>query len=199
MEDAAPADIELLTRLASGDRGVLSILYDRHAESLYPIAVRILRDRSEAEDVLHDAFVTLSERASQYSEARGSVVAWLVALVRNLSIDRARRRDRRGTLDRDVVANEPPPSVRTPERSFAEASERQKMQRAMASLPEPQRKTLESAFFEGLSYPEMAEREGVPLGTIKSRAARALAALREALEREGVEFDRTKLIPRGEP
>jgi RNA polymerase sigma-70 factor (ECF subfamily) len=199
VEENTHADSELLSRIAKGDRGVLSVLYDRYAESLYPIAVRVLRDRSEAEDVLHDAFVTLAERAAQYSESRGTVVAWLVALVRNLSIDRARRRDRRGTIDRDVVAHEPPPSVRTPERSFVEASERQKMQRAMASLAEPQRKTLESAFFEGLSYPEMAEREGVPLGTIKSRAARALAALREALEREGVSLDPTKLTARGEP
>ena len=115
----------------------------------------------------------MSERASQYVPERGSVIAWLVTLVRNLSIDRTRRRDRRGELARDVLPHEPPASARDPERLTAEASERQKIRAALSSLPEAQRRTLEVAFFEGLSYPEIAERENVPLGTIKSRAARA--------------------------
>jgi RNA polymerase sigma-70 factor (ECF subfamily) len=76
--------------------------------------------------------------------------------------------------------------VRDPERLTSEAGEREKIRRALAKLPDAQRQTLEVAFFEGLSYPEIAEREKVPLGTIKSRAARALAALREALAEEGV-------------
>jgi RNA polymerase sigma-70 factor (ECF subfamily) len=79
--------------------------------------------------------------------------------------------------------------VRDPERLTSDASEREKIRRALTSLPEAQRQTLEVAFFEGLSYPEIAARENVPLGTIKSRAARALAALREALVKEGVTFD----------
>ena len=161
-------------------------LYDRYSPTLFPIALRIVRDRSEAEDLIHDAFVAVNERAAQYAADRGSVIAWLVTLVRNLSIDRTRRRDRRGTLAREVVAHEPPASVRDPERLTSDASERVKIQRALTTLPEAQRQTLEVAFFEGLSYPEIAARENVPLGTIKSRAARALSALREALVKEGV-------------
>lgn len=183
------ADVELLRRIADGDVAAMGALYDRHAAGLFPIALRIVRDRVEAEDVLHDAFVAVSERAGQYEVGRGAVIAWLVTLVRNLSIDRTRRRDRRGALAREVISHEPPPSNRDPERLTAEASERAKIRRALATLPDAQRQTLEVAFFEGLSYPEIAEREGVPLGTIKSRAARALASLREALEKEGVAFD----------
>jgi RNA polymerase sigma-70 factor (ECF subfamily) len=179
-------DAELLLRIAKGDVRAVGELYDRYASTLFPIALRIVRERSEAEDVLHDAFVAVSERAGQYTAERGSVVAWLVTLVRNLSIDRTRRRERRGTLARDVLPHEPPASVRDPERLTSEAFERDKIRRALASLPEAQRQTLEVAFFEGLSYPEIAARENVPLGTIKSRAARALAALREALQKEGV-------------
>ncbi len=182
-------DSELLKLIAEGDVRAVGELYDRYSPTLFPIAVRILRDRSEAEDVLHDAYVAVSERASQYTPERGTVIAWLVTLVRNLSIDRTRRRDRRGELTREVLPHEPPASVRDPERLTSDAFERDKIRRALATLPEAQRQTLEVAFFEGLSYPEIAAREGVPLGTIKSRAARALSALRDALEKEGVAFD----------
>ena len=181
-----PTDSELLRRIAKGDVSAVGELYDRYSPTMFPIALRIVRDRAEAEDVLHDAFVAVNERASQYTAERGSVIAWLVTLVRNLSIDRTRRRDRRGTLARDVLPYESPVEVRDPERLTSDASEREKIRRALASLPEAQRITLEVAFFEGLSYPEIATRESVPLGTIKSRAARALASLREALEKEGV-------------
>ena len=184
------SDAELLTIIAAGDVGAVGELYDRYGSTLFPIAVRIVRERSEAEDVLHDAFVAVSERAGQYAAERGSVIAWLVTLVRNLSLDRMRRRERRGALARDVIAHEPPASARDPERLASDASERAKIRRALAKLPAAQRHTLEVAFFEGLSYPEIAERENVPLGTIKSRAARALAALRGALAEEGVAMEK---------
>ncbi len=181
------SDAELLRRIAGGEGEAVGQLYDRYAAMLLPLALRIVRDRAEAEDVLHDAFVAVSERAGQYASDRGTPVAWLVTLVRNLSIDRTRRRDRRGTLAREVIAHEPGVRTADPESLTADAAERSKIRRALASLPEVQRVTLEIAFFEGLSYPEIAEREGVALGTIKSRAARALASLREALEREASE------------
>lgn len=185
MSDVAHADAELLRLIADGDVRAVGELYDRYASTLFPIAVRILRERTEAEDILHDAFVVVSERASQYAPERGSVVAWLVTLVRNLSIDRSRRRDRRSTLAREVLPHEPPPSVRDPERLTSDAAEHQKIRRALSRLPEAQRQTLEVAFFEGLSYPEIAARDNVPLGTIKSRAARALTALRRRSSRRG--------------
>lgn len=183
------SDAELLTQIAAGDVRAVGELYDRYSSTLFPIALRIVRDRTEAEDIMHDAFVAVNERAAQYAPDRGSVIAWLVTLVRNLSIDRTRRRERRGSLARDVIAHEPPASARDPERLTSEASERDKIRRALSSLPEAQRQTLEVAFFEGLSYPEIAARENVPLGTIKSRAARALAALRDALVKEGVSIE----------
>jgi RNA polymerase sigma-70 factor, ECF subfamily len=186
LPSADASDIDLLRRLAEGDGQAIAELYDKYAPVLLPLAIRIVRDRAEAEDVVHDAFVAVGARAGQYTAERGTVAAWMVTLVRNLSIDRTRRRERRGTLVRKVLAHEPVEKVADPEGLTAESAERNKVRRALQSLPEVQRTTLEIAFFEGLSYPEIAEREGVPLGTIKSRAARALASLREALEREGV-------------
>ena len=182
-----------MSLIAGGDVRAVGELYDRYAPTLFPIALRIIRDRSEAEDLLHDAFVAVNERANQYAADRGTVIAWLVTLVRNLSIDRTRRRERRGTLAREVLPHEPPASVRDPERLTSDASEREKIHRALATLPEAQRQTLEVAFFEGLSYPEIAARENVPLGTIKSRAARALSALRDALAKEGVSIDASSI------
>ena len=179
-------DGELIRRIGTGDVQAVGVLYDRYASMLMPLALRIVRDRSEAEDVIHDAFIAVNERAGQYAADRGSVAAWLVTLVRNLCIDRTRRRDRRGTLAREVIAHEPVAPQDNPEALTADAAERMKIRRALNSLPEAQRLTLEVAFFEGLSYPEIAARESVPLGTIKSRAARALAALRDALQNEGI-------------
>jgi RNA polymerase sigma-70 factor (ECF subfamily) len=176
-------DSEVLARIAKGDVDALGALYDRYSPTLFPIALRIMRVRAEAEDVMHDAFVVVSERAAQYSADRGSVSAWLVTLVRNLCIDRARRRDRRGAL-LQREANAPPDSVRSPESAMDIAHDRARVRAALEALPEAQRETLLVAFFEGLSYPEIAERDGVPLGTVKSRAARAMAALRDALEKQ---------------
>ncbi|HEY8087113.1 MAG TPA: sigma-70 family RNA polymerase sigma factor [Polyangiaceae bacterium] len=183
-----PTDVELLGRIASGDVGAVAALYDRHASMLLGLALRIVRDRAEAEDVIHDAFVAVGDRAGQYVVERGAVGAWLVTLVRNLSIDRTRRRDRRGAIARDVLAHDPEAKAAatpaTPEAEVASARERERVRRALARLPDVQRTTLEIAFYEGLTYAEIADREGVPIGTIKSRAARALQALREALGTE---------------
>ncbi|MGD0527313.1 MAG: sigma factor, partial [Polyangiaceae bacterium] len=96
-------DVELLQRIAAGDVLAVAELYDRHARMLLALSLRIVRERAEAEDVLHDAFVVVGERAGQYVPERGAVGAWLVTLVRNLSIDRTRRRDRRGAIAREVL------------------------------------------------------------------------------------------------
>lgn len=185
----AQHDIEILRRVAAGELEAVGLLYDRYAPILLPLALRVLRDRAEAEDVLHDAFVAVSERAGQYVPERGSVAGWLVTLVRNLSIDRTRRRDRRGELAREHVLADVGPPPPDPEELTDASSERVRIRRALDSLPAAQRSTLEVAFYEGLTYPEIAEREGVPLGTVKSRAARALASLRQALAREGISVE----------
>jgi len=180
---ATAADRQLMTRVASGDQDAVAGLYDRYSHVLLPVALRILGSRADAEDVLHDAFVTLPDRARHYSADRGSVAAWLTILVRNLSLDRARRRGVRQALTREVAESTQPPAEwsRDPETAAHLASKSERVRRALQSLPDVQRATLLTAFFEGLSYPEIAARDGVSVGTVKSRAARALAALREAL------------------
>jgi|SRR6185503_1266414 len=180
-EDAAS-----MQRICMGEADAgLAELYDRYAPVALGMAFKIVRDQRDAEDVVHDAFIAIVERADQYRVERGSVVAWLVTTVRNLALDRARRRVRRAQITDEELRHEPIEPVTDPESLSLLEQERAAVRAALDLLSPSQRVTLEIAFFEGLSYPEIAEREGVPLGTVKSRAARALAALREALDGAG--------------
>ncbi|MRG94099.1 sigma-70 family RNA polymerase sigma factor [Polyangium spumosum] len=175
-------DARAMRRICDGDDDAIAEIYDRHASVAYGLALKIVRDALEAEDVVHDAFVAIVERADQYRAERGTVVAWLVTTVRNLALDRARRRTRRAQITEEELRHEPAEPVVDPESTSVLDLERRAVRAALVGLPAAQRATLETAFFEGLSYPEIAERDGVPLGTVKSRAARALSALRVALE-----------------
>jgi RNA polymerase sigma-70 factor, ECF subfamily len=175
-------DTGAMQRILAGDDAALAELYDRHAPLVFGVALKIVREQNEAEDVVHDAFVAIVERADQFRPERGSVVAWLVTTVRNLALDRTRRRSRRAQITDEELRHEPNEPVPDPESLSWLEHRRTAVLAALDRVPEAQRRTLEIAFFEGLSYPEIAEREGVPLGTVKSRAARALAALRAALE-----------------
>jgi RNA polymerase sigma-70 factor (ECF subfamily) len=174
-------DALAMRRVRDGDDAALAELYDRYAPIALGLALKIVRDPLEAEDVVHDAFVAVVERADQYRAERGSVAAWLVTTVRNLALDRARRRVRRAQITEDELRHERHEPVPDPELASWITRERDAVRRALEILSPAQRETLEIAFFEGLSYPEIAARENVPLGTVKSRAARALAALRAAL------------------
>lgn len=175
-------DAGAMQRILAGDDSGLSELYDRHAPFVLGVALKIVRDQNEAEDVVHDAFIVIVERADQFRPERGSLIAWLVTTARNLALDRARRRTRRAQITDEELRHEPNEPVPDPEALSWLEHRRAVVVAALARVPDAQRRTLEIAFFEGLSYPEIAEREGVPLGTVKSRAARALDALRAALE-----------------
>lgn len=177
-------DGRAMARIVAGDEAALAELYDRHAPFVFGVALKIVKNEVEAEDVVHDAFVAIATRADQFRPERGSVAAWLVTAVRNLALDRSRRRARRAQITDDELSHEPVDPVPDPESIAWIERRRAAVLAALALVSEAQRRTLETAFFEGLSYPEIAEREGVPLGTVKSRAARALAALRAALEGE---------------
>jgi RNA polymerase sigma-70 factor, ECF subfamily len=183
-----PSDAHLIGQAALGDRDAIAALYDRHAPVLLAVALRILRAREDAEDALHDVFVSLPRRAKHYAEHRGSVLAWLAIVVRNVSIDRIRRHGRAAEAERTVEAEPPPSAVRAdPERDAQKASWRERVRGVLAQLPEVQRTSLEAAFFEGLTYSQIAERDGVPLNTVKSRCARGMIAMREALAAAGIE------------
>jgi len=174
-------DVSLISGAAAGDRDCLAALYDRYAPALLAIGRRILGDRREAEDLLHDVFIEVWRQAAAYDQARGSVRAWLLMRMRSRALDRRKSAamSKRADLpapdavaDTDVNGGEDP----------ALGPDRQAVRRAMEQLPAEQRQVLELGYFEGLSSSEIAERLRAPIGTVKSRVAAALSKLRAAVE-----------------
>lgn len=165
--------------MARGDRNALGQLFERHASRLLPIGAAILRDDSEAEDVLHDVFLEAFRRARAFDAERGSVVAWLAVRMRSRSLDRKKS----ATARRTVSSEETPASEALTEDPDvgARVLERHKLASAIRELPPDHAEVLMLGYFEDLSCSEIAARLEIPIGTVKSRVRRALQVLREKL------------------
>jgi len=177
-ELAVRSDEEILARIARGDDAALGELYDRFGRVAYGLALRILRDRALAEDAVQEAFLTVWRSAEGYRRDRAKPGAWILTLVHRRAVDLVRREDRR----RGEPLDEPP---ETPGASVEEEADlrgrRAAVQAALEQLPGEQRQALELAYYGGFTQSELAERLGVPLGTVKSRMFAGLARLRELL------------------
>jgi RNA polymerase sigma-70 factor (ECF subfamily) len=175
-------DVTLISGAAAGDRDCLAGLYDRYAPALLAIGRRILGDRREAEDLLHDVFIEVWRQAADYDESRGTVRAWLLMRMRSRALDRRKAAafSKRADLpapDAIAAAVGDSHSGEDPELG----ADRDAVRRALAELPAEQRQVLELGYFEGLSSSEIAERVRAPIGTVKSRVAAALTKLRQGL------------------
>lgn len=178
-------DAGLVQRIAQGDRRAMAELYDRFSGPLYGSALHILHDSAEAQDVVHDAFVTLWEKAGSFDATRGSAFSWAVTLVRNRAIDRVRMRRRRAELltasaPSDLGYNETSTAASGSESAVRE-DEAHAVRAAVATLPKEQQRALELAFFSGLTQEEIARKLSEPLGTVKARIRRGLLKLRDSL------------------
>jgi RNA polymerase sigma-70 factor, ECF subfamily len=179
----AEADRLIVRRMAGGDHLALGELYDRHARLLYSLALRIVRERSDAEDVLQETFSQVWRQANRFEASRGTVVGWLVTVTRSRALDRLRQRrtQREGAADFDRVADNLPDQSRALDLQLVTAEQANRVRQALAALPDELRIPLELAYYEGLSQSEIAERLRTPLGTIKTRMRQTLLRLREAL------------------
>ena len=177
-------DEQLLAQVAQGDRAAFATLYDRFSTPLYSLAIKMLANETEAQDVLHDVFISIWHKAEGFRANRGSAFSWAVALLRNRVIDRIRARRRRGELlEANAPDLEPSGSVTTSSAENCETSERaREVRSAMGQISDDQRQVLRLAFFEGLTQAEIAEKLKEPLGTIKARAQRGMAKLRALLK-----------------
>ena len=177
-----PSDCELLVRVARGDQAALGDIYDRYHGRMMAVGLRIIRDRREVEDTLHDVFVEVWRKAGDYDPRRGTVKTWILMRMRSRSLDRVRsaRIARREGLEnvRETGSNAEGPAGAYP-------GDRAKLLGALESLSDAQRAVLSLGYFQGLSSSEIARALDIPIGTVKSRTAAALSHLR-ALFMEGV-------------
>jgi RNA polymerase sigma-70 factor (ECF subfamily) len=169
---SAPQAESLLRRLTTGDHKALGEFYDLYAGLVNGLAIRILRDRAEAEDVVQEVFVQVWRQATRFDPHRGSPEAWLCTIARSRALDRLRRR----TSRREEVSTAAPGAVALPRSDEALA-----VRKALEALSPDQRRALELAYYEGLTQSEIAERLREPLGTIKTRIRTAMIRLREVL------------------
>jgi RNA polymerase sigma-70 factor (ECF subfamily) len=176
--------IQLMQRIAHGDREAFAQLYDRYASLVFTFATRLLRVRSDAEDLLQEVFLQVWRQAQSYNQDRGSPEAWLITITRSRAIDKLRslrRRDGSAVPSQDTARIEEGGTVAG---GAAAAEAKLTVHGALSRLSEAQRVVLELAYFEGLTQSEIAARLGEPLGTVKTRLRAGLGRLREFLRAE---------------
>src|SRR5262249_23546914 len=178
-EDRA-ADRAALERMARGDGAALAELYDRHARPIYSLALRVLQDAADAEDIVQEVFAQAWRQAARYDAARGHVAAWLLTLARSRAIDRLRARQARPDRGGDAIAD-PPDRESTADLQLLSGERAARGRAALGELPLRQRVAIELAYYEGLTHAEIAARLEQPLGTVKTRIRLALLKLRDAL------------------
>ena len=171
----AQDDAALLAQVQRGDETAMASLFDRYSKIVYSVALRVLRDPASAEDVLQEVFMQIWRNPNSFIATRGSLGGWLAVVARNRSIDALRRKRPSDPVEDMSLASK---------YNLADEAERnslmEKARGVIRQLPMEQRKTLEMAFFDGLTHSEIAEMTGDPLGTVKTRIRSALTSLRKA-------------------
>lgn len=169
-------DASLLAQVQRGDEQAMAALFDRYSKIVYSVALRVLRDPAAAEDVLQEIFMQIWRNPTSFIATRGSLGGWLAVVSRNRSIDALRRKRPTEQVEEMALASN---------YNLADEAERnslmEKARGIIHLLPVEQRKTLEMAFFDGLTHSEIAEMTGDPLGTVKTRIRSGLTTLRKAL------------------
>ena len=178
----AREDIEdMIARVALRDRSAFRLLYDRTSAKLFGICLRILKDRSLAEDALQEVYVKVWHNAGRYAAGRYSPMTWLIAIARNHAIDRLRAQPATHQgLEEAAESADPGP---TPEAAALASSEGERIARCLEELDRARADAVRGAYLEGDSYAALAERHGVPVNTMRSWLRRSLLKLRECLSR----------------
>lgn len=173
----------LVALVARGDEAALAELYDRVGGIAYGIAFRVLRDDRLAEDAVQEGFLAVWRSAATYRAERAQARTWIVTLVHRRAVDLVRREERRRADPLELVQRQEPadPAGSAEDEAWL-GFERERVQQALRLLPDAQREAIELSYYGGYSQSELAERLGLPLGTIKSRMFAGLARLREVLD-----------------
>lgn len=172
--------MSLVERMAAGDTEALSALYDETSGVLFGLTQRILRNSQDAEEALLDVYTRAWRLARNYSRDRGPVLSWLITMTRSIAIDKLRAAK---PVGEDLGAVTPLALAATgnPQLDAEYGEQQARIRSALAQLPEDQRKAIELAFYQGLTHTEIAERLGLPLGTVKTRLRLGMNRLRQLL------------------
>ena len=179
------SDHGLLALIGREDRAAFARLYDLYGPAAYSLAVRIVRDRELAADVVQNVFLAVWTGARQFDPARGQPSTWIMTMIHHRSVDMVRREQRRRTEPLDAAGGEPAAGPSVEERAWRGVA-REHVRAALARLPDPHREVIELAYFAGYSQSELADRLALPLGTVKSRTFAAMRTLREELTAVGM-------------
>jgi RNA polymerase sigma-70 factor (ECF subfamily) len=188
---AALPDEQILAAVARGEHLALRVLYERYAGAVFALALRMVADREVAEEVTQEVFLRIWRHARSYDPARGRVPTWVLGLTHHLSIDQIRRRKVQAqpmpvTDDGEPLSTQMPDLTVDVEREVWGAERHQVLTAALGHLPAPQREVIEHAYYRGLTQVEIANRVGIPLGTVKTRLRLGLRKLREILQSQGL-------------
>jgi RNA polymerase sigma-70 factor, ECF subfamily len=177
------ADEELMPLIADKDPEAFEVFYDRHGGVAYSLAYRVVGERSRAEDVTQEAFLSIWRSGARFDPTRGSVRAWTLGIVRNRAIDALRRESGRApklTFDDESILEQRPSGELTDEEAMRR-EEAQELRGALRELPSEQSKVIELAYFGGFSHSEIAAMLGMPLGTVKGRMRLGMEKIRTQL------------------
>jgi RNA polymerase sigma-70 factor, ECF subfamily len=182
MEPTVVEDIQLMDRIATGDREAFARMFDRHSPAVLGLLLRILGSRSEAEEILQEVFLQVWRQAGRYESSRSTPRGWMLVLARSRALDSVRSREARQRREIEVStdggSSESPP-IGTD--GLEERERKQQVSSALGLLPPEQRRCIELAFFEGLTQTQIASRLDAPLGTVKSRIHLGMNKLRQVL------------------
>ena len=170
---------DLIARCALRDRAAFRLLYERTSAKLFGVTLRILKDRSEAEEALQEVFVKVWQRADRYVAGTTSPISWLVAVARNHSLDILRAR--RPPSDDIDVALEIPDAGPSPERATQDSQEKNQIENCLGTLEPDRADAVRGAYLDGYSYEELATRYTVPLNTMRTWLRRSLIKLKDCL------------------
>lgn len=173
----AGGEQSLIDRVRVREQQAMTEIFDRYSGLVYSVALRVLKDSGQAEDVTQEIFFQLWRNPDSFSSSRGSLASWLLVVARNRAIDHLRRRRPSEPVDEVVL-----PSATNLQNDAERNMMMQRVRGIVGELPEEQQRSLEMAFFDGLSHSEIAEKTGQPLGTVKTRIRSALTSLRKRLE-----------------
>jgi RNA polymerase sigma-70 factor (ECF subfamily) len=182
-ETALPdPETALLRRVALGDEASLAELYDRLSPLAYGLSLRMASDTLIAQDAVQEAFLRVWRRARSFDRKRGPARAWVLRIVRNVTIDQLRSRAIRDRSELRAAAEPRAADPPRPDDLAVQAETRAGLRNALACLPDQQRRMIEIAYFQGLSHSEIAELENLPLGTVKTRIRDGVLRLRRLAE-----------------